>query len=450
MILNLTLQIIKDQKMKNKFLFLCFTLMTMVLYSQKPYVKVKEYKPSENLPVKQTKEQYISQFYKVAIEEMNLYKIPASITLAQGILETESGNSDLARIGKNHFGIKCKNTWTGMKYIKDDDTKDECFRAYTTAEESFRDHSLFLSIGERYKFLFKYDMKDYKSWAYGLKSAGYATNPNYPLILIKHIEELKLYEFDNYGSKQSDIKEDDGTGSLMIDPVKVYKDSLALKVTKKNIANNLKLVVVDSAFDVQEIAVREKTTLQNLYMFNELEGEQPIIIGQNFFLQAKLKVNQLGAHEVKLGQSLYDISQIYGVTTQSLRALNRLEKWEQPAVGESVFLSSERNSYMRTRSYFAVQQEKEAVAEEQKRKQVQTIVSNMTSNPSFQKIEVAQTIPNTDKQIIIHKVAPQENIFKISKRYKVSPNDLLKWNDLTIEKPLSVGQSLKIIINLNN
>jgi LysM repeat protein len=236
----------------------------------------------------------------------------------------------------------------------------------------------------------------------------------------------------------------------MIDPVKVYKDSLALKVTKMNIANNLKLVVVDSAFDVQEIANREKTTLQNLYMFNELEGEQPIIIGQNFFLQAKLKVNQLGAHEVKFGQSLYDISQIYGVTTQSLRALNRLEKWEQPAVGESVFLNSERNSYMRTRSYFAVQQEKEAVAEEQKRKQVQTIVSNMTSNPSFQKIEVAQTIPNTDKQIIIHKVAPQENIFKISKRYKVSPNDLLKWNDLTIEKPLSVGQSLKIIINLNN
>ena len=136
---------------------------------------------------------------------MNRYKIPASITLAQGLIETESGNSLLASKANNHFGIKCKAEWKGAIFIKDDDTKNECFRAYGAVEESYRDHSLFL-LKPRYAKLFSYDMTDYRSWAYGLKEAGYATNPNYPAMLIKYIEELKLYQFDKFGMEKSSLK----------------------------------------------------------------------------------------------------------------------------------------------------------------------------------------------------------------------------------------------------
>ena len=151
---------------------------------------------------KMTTEAYIQKYKYIAIKEMFDYKIPASITLAQGILESGSGNSRLAREANNHFGIKCHNDWMGAKIYKDDDKKNECFRVYTSAEQSFRDHSLFLTTKNRYAFLFDYKTTNYKSWAKGLKKAGYATNPKYPKLLIGIIEDHNLNQYDHISKKE--------------------------------------------------------------------------------------------------------------------------------------------------------------------------------------------------------------------------------------------------------
>ena len=143
-----------------------------------------------------TVEEYIETYKDIAMREMREYKIPASITLAQGIIESGAGNSRLAREAKNHFGIKCHKGWTGMTYTMDDDEKDECFRKYDNVEESFRDHSLFLTTRSRYADLFKLDIMDYEGWANGLKAAGYATSPTYATALINRIELNKLYLYD--------------------------------------------------------------------------------------------------------------------------------------------------------------------------------------------------------------------------------------------------------------
>jgi hypothetical protein len=146
----------------------------------------------------QTKtEAYIAKYSSIAIEEMNKFNIPASITLAQGILESGSGESRLATEGNNHFGIKCQDNWNGETIIEDDDEKGECFRKYSKAVDSYRDHSLFLTQRERYSFLFEYRNTEYKKWAEGLKKAGYATNPEYPTLLLNLIEKYDLSRFDN-------------------------------------------------------------------------------------------------------------------------------------------------------------------------------------------------------------------------------------------------------------
>ena len=147
-------------------------------------------------------EKYISIYSSIAVDEMERYAIPASITLAQGILESGNGESRLAVEGKNHFGIKCHRNWNGETIIVDDDEKGECFRKYSEVADSYRDHSLFLTERGRYSFLFEYKKSDYKKWAKGLKKAGYATNPTYPTLLIDLIERYELYIYDKV--EQSD------------------------------------------------------------------------------------------------------------------------------------------------------------------------------------------------------------------------------------------------------
>ncbi|MGY3054540.1 LysM repeat protein [Pedobacter sp. UYEF25] len=151
---------------------------------------------------------YIDQFKGVAIEEMNAAGIPASITLAQGILESGSGNSDLAKYANNHFGIKCTSDWRGKSYYRDDDEKNDCFRVYKDARESFRDHSEFLKR-KRYSFLFQLDKNDYRSWAQGLKTAGYATNPKYPDMLIGVIDKYQLFQYDQSETETQKLARED-------------------------------------------------------------------------------------------------------------------------------------------------------------------------------------------------------------------------------------------------
>lgn len=398
-----------------------------------------------------SREEYVNKHYKMAVEEMNLYKIPASITLAQGLLETESGNSDLARVANNHFGIKCKRTWEGMKYIKDDDTKDECFRAYSSVEESYRDHSLFLQA-ERYASLFRFDTKDYKSWAYGLKAAGYATNPNYPVLLIKHIEDLALFQFDNYGTQvekpiiKIDTSGKDDLNEISSGIVDTHRMRLLTKFTSSEKANNLNFVKVDSNFNILVLSDKTGSPVNYLFKCNDIEGPSQLYPDQNFFLQLKLKSNPLGIHEVKRGETIYEISQMYGVQLAYLKKYNGLGDWQEPMIGEIVYLNKERTTPIRIRTYDEAMNEKKQMAEEIESKKKE-FEQEKTTEYFLETATSTTKLPNSDKSIVIHKVKPKETIFKIAKLYDVKPNEILEWNKLTIETGISAGQTLKIITN---
>ena len=185
---------------------------------------------SAQVNTRQTKEQYIEKYKTIAISEMIRTGVPASITLAQGILESSSGNSQLATEAKNHFGIKCHKDWKGPKMYMDDDTIGECFRVYGSAEESFTDHSNFLRTRPRYAFLFDLNKTDYRSWALGLKKAGYATNPNYAQLLIDLIEKLQLMQYD--------LVDENGLKNLVQHSKPIPKQHLDEKVVKQIIKYN--------------------------------------------------------------------------------------------------------------------------------------------------------------------------------------------------------------------
>jgi LysM repeat protein len=436
---------------------------------------------------KMTQEDYINKYFSLAVEEMNRYKIPASITLAQGLIETESGNSLLATKANNHFGIKCKAEWTGPTFIKDDDTKNECFRAYSAVEESYRDHSLFL-LKPRYSKLFSYDMTDYRSWAYGLKEAGYATNPNYPAMLIKYIEELKLFQFDKFGM---DKKPEPQIKSA--EPAKPNLSEEELIILRKQLANNIDLVIVNENFDIYKVASLRKLPVNVLMEFNDVEGEQTMRQGQNFFLNKKEKINAKGKHIVLLGESLYDISQIYGVSLKQLRKYNKLESWEQPYVGEIIYLSGVREDFMKTRPFYQIEKERieknlqlfipvdmtaksvTPITKIEAAKTIEPVSTHVTTIPSKIIVEVKDTTPmliknpndvnkpvevtssqslgnNTADQTvnpnqrvwINHSVKPKETIFRISRIYDCKPNEILNWNAMSIEQGLKIGQSLRI------
>ena len=174
-------------------------------------------------------DKYLSEFAPIAIEEMKKYKIPASITLAQGLLESGYGEGRLAIRGNNHFGIKCHKEWDGKKIYHDDDKKGECFRKYKDPKESYRDHSLFLATRPRYAFLFDYNINNYKQWAFGLKKAGYATDKKYPIKLINLIERLGLNRFDRLAKKN--INKDSNKKELFF--YRVSKGDTLFSISKK-------------------------------------------------------------------------------------------------------------------------------------------------------------------------------------------------------------------------
>ena len=221
--------------------------------------------------------QYIDRFKAIAIQEMNLYGIPASITLAQGLFESGSGNGELARVANNHFGIKCTSDWKGKSYYKDDDNVNDCFRVYDNPEDSFRDHSVFLKR-KNYTKLFELDKNDYKGWAYGLKKAGYATNPNYPALLIGVIEKYRL---DQYDSPEGEIQ-------------KIKRIDRVFTEIDKN---------ADSA---QKDSVNQDSTVSKIYV-------------------------------VKQGDTLYNISKRFGLTVDDLKTLNNLED-NNIKIGQKLFV----------------------------------------------------------------------------------------------------------------
>lgn len=290
--------------------------------------------------------EYIERYSVLAVQEMYRSGVPASITLAQGMLESGNGLSELALKGNNHFGIKCHNGWKGDKIFHDDDRKGECFRKYTSPEFSYRDHSDFLRYRDRYKFLFDLDITDYKGWAHGLKKAGYATDPSYPKKLIKLIEEYRLYEYDvkPYSYGQPSRKEDkpsrkhDGKEPEPQTPPKspaqieqsqpvtqTQKEYFHFPVSREMYSQN----GVPFVYSVEGETYRSIAKLYGLFFreilkFNDLKKDAPLRPGTVVYLQAKKKKAAKGIdmHFIDSDETLRDISQRYAVRLSSIYRIN--------------------------------------------------------------------------------------------------------------------------------
>jgi LysM repeat protein len=275
-----------------------------------------------------TQKEYVDQWSAVAVEQMAQFGIPASITLAQGILESGNGNSELAVKGNNHFGIKCHG-WNGKKMYVDDDAKDECFRVYNSGADSYKDHSEFLKTYERYAFLFEYNADDYKSWARGLKSAGYATNPKYPDLLIGLIENLGLDKYDKMVTNEI---------SAPILASSRQRNTHTVNVHERGV----EYVVVKAGDTYYSIAQEFGLTLSQLYRFNSFEAKKDFLEpGDIVYVRAKKAGNAFKKETEVLAKSMTveEISQVYAIRVKTLRRLNGWdEQTHEIAAGEKIIL----------------------------------------------------------------------------------------------------------------
>ncbi len=300
-----------------------------------------------------TTAQYIEMYAPIAQREMEAYKIPASIKLAQGILESSSGNSPLAKEAKNHFGIKCKKNWTGPTYIQDDDEKNECFRKYESVLASYEDHSQFLISNQRYADLFKLEPNDYKGWAHGLKAAGYATNPQYAPLLIKTIEENKLNEYDKPG-KPAEFKapeKEKPKPSQMVAPVtqKPVKNSPTgaelpdfevRKHGKYGIRERygVEYVTAQKADSYENIAKALEMMSWQLSLYNDSDRNKKLAEGEIVYIQPKRRKAGDETYTVKTGETLWNISQKFAVKQSRLAKLNELNDDAKLKAGQTIKL----------------------------------------------------------------------------------------------------------------
>lgn len=246
----------------------------------------KQAKKENPNPISYTTLSYIEAFKGVAIEEMNKYGIPASIKLAQGILESGSGSSELAKYANNHFGIKCTSDWKGKAYYKDDDKKDDCFRVYKDPRESFKDHSDFLKR-KRYSALFELDKNDYKNWAAGLKKAGYATNPKYAQLLVNIIEKYQLYQYDQPESEREKLLREDRVfteinANIPKEGQKFAPVAVAPKDPPKDLENG-RYYTVQQGDTLYKISQLYKISVDEIKVLNQLP-DNTIKIGQKLLV----------------------------------------------------------------------------------------------------------------------------------------------------------------------
>lgn len=269
--------------------------------------------------------EYINKYSDLAVEQMKRYRIPASITLAQGLLESGAGRSELARKSNNHFGIKCGGSWRGRSVRHNDDAPNECFRAYKHPRESYEDHSDFLRRGARYAFLFKLDITDYKGWARGLKKAGYATDPSYANRLITIIEDYDLYKYDRKGAYS---KRQLRKNPWLLDPHQVY------------IANNIAYIIARDGDTFKNLGKEFDISWRKLVSFNDLQRDYTLTEGDIIYLDSKKK-KASEAHTVyivKDGDSMHSISQKYGIRLKYLYRLNGKDGDYVPEVGDRIWL----------------------------------------------------------------------------------------------------------------
>lgn len=285
-----------------------------------------------------TREAYINTYKDLAIRQMKSHGIPASIILAQACLESGDGNSRLAKEANNHFGIKCHN-WTGETILHDDDAKNECFRKYPHPEGSFTDHSEFLRYRERYKFLFDLDPLDYKAWAHGLKSAGYATNPDYARLLIKIIEDNRLFEYDRVSREvpPSPYKVENEHEVDFSKASDIYKFSMSRKLLNRN---GVTFIIAGENDSYSSLAKEYNLFTKELLRFNDLKAEVPIHEGTIVYLERKRERGDknLSKHICEPGETMYDISQRYAIRLKSLYKINNTGPGVEPVAGYEIKL----------------------------------------------------------------------------------------------------------------
>jgi len=298
-----------------------------------------------------TPEEYIQTYKDIAMSEMLEHKIPASITLAQGLLESGSGNSALAREAKNHFGIKCHKGWEGDTYIMDDDEKDECFRKYDNVEESFRDHSVFLATRSRYSALFELDITDYEGWAKGLKAAGYATNPKYAKLLIDRIELYDLTKYDKIALGQMtddnqvpDIAPEDELIELAYSPENRSAFELVDMTSDKRFIyenNGVRFAFAKEGETPEKLAKEFGVKYKHLCEYNLLNHPEEMVFhsGDVVYL-SKLKNKNWKAkkYTVQEGETIRDVALRFAVKPEKILKKNGLAKGERIHAGQELWL----------------------------------------------------------------------------------------------------------------
>ncbi|MFT3681534.1 MAG: LysM peptidoglycan-binding domain-containing protein [Ferruginibacter sp.] len=362
-----------------------------------------------------TPQEYIEKYKDIAVREMKRMGVPAAITLAQGILETESGNSVLVKKSNNHFGIKCKSSWTGDGVSHDDDAPGECFRTYKNAEDSYRDHSNYLRGSDRYAPLFQLDPSDYKGWAKGLKKAGYATNPKYPEILIRNIELYNLQQYTLAGlkdvpkfdkSKYEDDKEVPADNAVNNNVTEDKATEYNVTVTESTSSiNGTKCVFAKKGTSLLAIATNHDIQLSRLLEFNDMETDGILGKDQVIFLQKKAKKGTNDFYTAQPGETLHDVSQKTGVQLEYLAQYNQISKGTVINPGSKLSLQEGKGP---------MQLPKETVA------------TKTTTAPGK-----------------VYEVQPKDGLYSISKKYGVSIQQLKEWNNLTTDT-LSIGQKLVV------
>ena len=307
--------------------------------------------------------QYIKNYKELAIEEMQRTGIPASIKLAQGIHETSAGTSDLVRRSNNHFGLKCKSEWTGMTVKHTDDAPNECFRKYESSKDSYKDQSNYLKNSPRYASLFDLDPTDYKAWAFGLKKAGYATNPKYSQVLIKLIEDYDLQDYTMIAlgklkSGQETLAKNENKNlekipdeKPVVMPAEPEVIVYSKKETKKDVVekkpeypegefkiNETKVIYAKKGTSYLSIAEKYAIPLARIFEFNEMKVQETVDKDQLIYIMRKRKIGANEQHVVKPGETLSGIAQAEALRIESLLEYNFLQLNMQPAVGSVLYL----------------------------------------------------------------------------------------------------------------
>jgi LysM repeat protein len=371
--------------------------------------------------------EYINKYKQIAIEEMLRTGVPASITLAQGIHETEAGRSKLVLKSNNHFGIKCKAEWRGESVSHDDDARGECFRKYADPFDSYKDHSDFLKTRAHYASLFKLDPTDYEGWAHGLKKAGYATNPKYAQVLIKLIRDYNLQDYTliALGEKQPEENEEVFVNGKTQDETEVVDTKNAAVMQKQNNypqgvfkinRTNVVFIVIGTSYMV--VADEHDISLARLFDFNDLPERETAETDHLVYLQRKRKQSANGLHTVVAGENIWDIAQEEGLRLESLLQYNFLKFGMQPQVGEILYLQ----------------------------RQAPAMPKLFTAQNAINKeipVEEVKPLEASYELYTLHTVEPKQTMYAISKKYQVAVADILQWNQLQTTE-LKTGQQLRI------